>query len=46
MLENDKDLPSEEENSFNTLGGFIMYMLGIFRGQPTFSKQQAIALKS
>lgn len=27
-LGNDKDLPGEEENAFNTLGGFVMYMLG------------------
>lgn len=27
-LEIGEDLPGEEENSFNTLGGFVMYMLG------------------
>lgn len=27
-LDIDKDLPGEEENSYNTLGGFIMHMLG------------------
>lgn len=28
VLEIGDDLPGEEENSFNTLGGFVMYMLG------------------
>lgn len=28
VLEIDDDLPGEEENAFNTLGGFIMYVLG------------------
>ena len=28
VLENHKDLPGEKENAFNTLGGFVMYMLG------------------
>lgn len=28
VLGNDKDLSGEEENAFNTLGGFVMYMLG------------------
>jgi len=28
VLGNDKDLPGEEENAFNTLGGFVMSMLG------------------
>jgi putative hemolysin len=27
-LEIDDDLPGEEENAFNTLGGFVMHMLG------------------
>ncbi|MFZ3176132.1 MAG: hemolysin family protein [Thiobacillus sp.] len=27
-LEFDDDLPGEEENAFNTLGGFVMHMLG------------------
>lgn len=28
VLGNNKDLPGEEENAFNTLGGFVMCMLG------------------
>lgn len=28
VLQIDEDLPGEEENAFNTLGGFIMYVLG------------------
>ncbi|OGS99154.1 MAG: hypothetical protein A3F73_03575 [Gallionellales bacterium RIFCSPLOWO2_12_FULL_59_22] len=28
VLEIDDDLPGEEENAFNTLGGFVMYVLG------------------
>lgn len=28
VLEIDDDLPGEEENAFNTLGGFVMHMLG------------------
>lgn len=28
VLEIDADLPGEEENAFNTLGGFVMYVLG------------------
>ena len=28
VLEIDEDLPGEEENAFNTLGGFVMHMLG------------------
>jgi putative hemolysin len=28
MLEIDKELPGEEENAYNTLGGFVMHMLG------------------
>ena len=28
MLEIDNDLPGEEENAFNTLGGFVMHVLG------------------
>jgi putative hemolysin len=28
MLQLDEDLPGEEENAFNTLGGFLMHMLG------------------
>ncbi len=28
VLEIEEDLPGEEENAFNTLGGFAMYMLG------------------
>lgn len=28
VLEIDEDLPGEEENAFNTLGGFVMYVLG------------------
>lgn len=28
MLEIEDDLPGEEENAFNTLGGFVMYVLG------------------
>lgn len=28
VLEFDDDLPGEEENAFNTLGGFVMHMLG------------------
>ena len=28
VLETDADLPGEEENAFNTLGGFVMYVLG------------------
>jgi len=28
VLGNHKDLPGEKENAFNTLGGFVMYMLG------------------
>jgi putative hemolysin len=28
VLEIDNDLPGEEENAFNTLGGFVMYVLG------------------
>jgi putative hemolysin len=27
-MEIDDDLPGEEENAFNTLGGFVMHMLG------------------
>jgi putative hemolysin len=28
VLEIDSDLPGEEENAFNTLGGFVMHVLG------------------
>ena len=28
VLEMDEDLPGEEENAFNTLGGFVMHVLG------------------
>ena len=28
VLEIDDDLPGEEENAFNTLGGFVMYVVG------------------
>lgn len=28
VLGNHKDLPGEKENAFNTLGGFVMYILG------------------
>ena len=28
VLEIDDDLPGEDENAFNTLGGFVMHMLG------------------
>ncbi|WP_296648130.1 hemolysin family protein [Thiobacillus sp. 63-78] len=28
VLDIDEDLPGEEENAFNTLGGFLMHMLG------------------
>ena len=28
LLEINTDLPGEEENAFNTLGGFVMHMLG------------------
>jgi len=28
VLDTDEDLPGEEENAFNTLGGFLMHMLG------------------
>lgn len=28
VLEIEEDLPGEEENAFNTLGGFVMYVLG------------------
>ncbi len=28
VLEIDEDLPGEEENAFNTLGGFVMHVLG------------------
>lgn len=28
VMEYEEDLPGEEENAFNTLGGFVMYVLG------------------
>jgi putative hemolysin len=28
VLKYEDDLPGEEENAFNTLGGFVMYVLG------------------